>query len=106
MIGDLVQSCWDMRGRFCDLPCLASMCFVSPLYILPSLLLSLRALINCSPMYVMYAFFSEKASVPNMSWGSCVTVFDIQFGSPHIVLCRAITLLSSFLMAGSEYGTA
>ena len=106
MIGDLVQSCWDMCGRFSDPPCLTNMCFVSPLYIVSSLPLSLKALMSCSPMHVMYAFFNEKASVPNMSWGSCVTAFDIHFRRPHIVLCRASIFLSSFLMAGSEYGTA
>ena len=104
--GDLIQSCWDMRGRFSDPPCLTSMCFVNTLYIFPSLPLSLRALMSCSPMHVMYAFFSENASVPNISWGSWVTAFDIHFGRPHIILCRAIIFLSSFLMAGSEYGTA
>ena len=56
VIGDLIQSCWDIRGKFNDPPCLASMCFVNPLYIFPSLPLSLRALMSCSLMYVMYAF--------------------------------------------------
>ena len=32
-------------------------------------------------------------------------MFDVHFGSPHIVLWRAITFLSSFLMASREYGT-
>jgi hypothetical protein len=105
VIGDLMQSCWDMRVKFCAPPCLASMCCIKPLYIMPSRHLSLRALMSCLPMHIMYAFLSEKASVPNMSWGSCVTAFDIHFGRPHIVLCREIILLSSFLMAGSEYGT-
>ena len=41
-----------------------------------------------------------------MSCGNCVTAFDIHFGRPHIVLCRAIIILSSFLMARSEYGIA
>ena len=30
VIGDRIQSCWDMRGRLRDPPCLASMCVVSP----------------------------------------------------------------------------
>ena len=106
VIGDLIQSCWVMRGRCSDPPCLASMYFVNLLYIFSSLPLSLRAFISCSPMHVMYAFVSENASLPNIYWGSCVTVLDIYFGRPHIVLCRAIIFLSSFLMAGSEYGTA
>ena len=54
MIGDLIQSWCDMRVRFWAPPCLASMCFTSPLYIFSSLSLSLRALISCSPMHVMY----------------------------------------------------
>lgn len=95
-----------MCDRLSDHPCLASMCLVNPLYILPSLLLSLRALISCSPIHVIYAFLSEKTSVPNISCGYCVTTLDKYFGSPHIVLCRAIILLSSFLMVGNEYGMA
>lgn len=50
-------------------------------------------------------FFNENASMLNISCGSCVTSFDIHFGRPHIVLCRAITFMSSFLMVESEYRT-
>jgi hypothetical protein len=82
------------------------MCLVNPLYICPSRPLSLSALISCSPIQVRYAFFSEKAAVPNISWGNCVTALDIHFGSPQMVLCRASIFLSSFLMVGREYGTA
>ena len=106
VIGDLIQSCWHMRGKSSDLPYLASICMVNPVYILPSLPLSLRALITWSPIHVMYAFFSEKASVPNMSCDNCVTAFDRHFGRPRIFLCKAIIFLSSFLMAGRKYGTA
>ena len=60
---------------------------------------------SCSPMHVMYAFLSENASMSNMSYGNCVTAFDIHFGRLHIALCRAVTFLSSFFMADSEYGT-
>ena len=105
IIGDIIQSWRDMRGRLNDPPCLANMCLVNPLYIFPSLLLSLRAVISCSPMHLRYAFFSEKNYMLNISCGSCVTALDKHFGSPYIVLCRAIILLSSFLMAGSEHGT-
>lgn len=56
VIGDLIQSCWDMRGMFNDPPYLASMYFVMPVYILSSLSLALRALMSCSPMHMMYAF--------------------------------------------------
>ena len=34
MIGDLIQSFGDMRGRFSDLSCLTNMYVVSPLYTL------------------------------------------------------------------------
>ena len=102
VIGDLIQSWRDICGRLNDPPCLANMCLVNPLYIFPSRPLSLKALISCSPIHVRYAFFSEKAYVPNISCGSCVTVLDMHFSSPHIVLCRAIILLSSFLMAVSR----
>ena len=67
MNGDLVQSCWIMCGRFSDPLCLASMCFVRPLYIFPNLLLSLRLLMSCSPMHVMYTFCSDNAYVPNIA---------------------------------------
>ena len=40
--------------------------------------------------------------MPNIFCESCVTAFDSHFGRPHIFLCRAIILLSSFLIAGSE----
>ena len=53
VIGDLIQSCLDMRGRFSNPPCLANMYFVNSLYIFPSLPLSLRALMSCSPIHVM-----------------------------------------------------
>ena len=59
-----------------------------------------------SPMHVMYAFFNEKNSNPNISCGSCVTTFDMHFGKPHMDLCSAIIFLPSFLMAGRDYGTA
>ena len=39
---------------------------------------------SCSPIHVTYAFFSENAYVPNMSYGSCVTIFDIHFGRLHM----------------------
>ena len=39
--------------------------------------------------------------MPNMSCSSCVTTFDIHLGRLHIVLCKEITFLSSFLMVGS-----
>ena len=35
-----------------------------------------------------------------------MAIFDVHFGSPHIVLWRAIIFLSNFLMAGREYDTA
>ena len=34
-----------------------------------------------------------------------MAMLDVHFGSPHIVLWRVIIFLSSFLMAGREYGT-
>lgn len=95
-----------MRVRSCIPACLANMCLTNPLYILPRLCLSLRALMSRLPIYVMYKFFNENVSLPNILGGNCVIAFDIYFGRPHIVLCKAITSLSSFLMAGSEYETA
>ena len=43
--------------------------------------------------------------MPNMSYGNCVTAFDIHFGRLQIALCRAFTFLSSFFMAESKHGT-
>ena len=85
---------------------LASMYWISPLYILSSLPLSLRTLISCLPMHLMYAFFSEKTCMPYMLCGTCVTTFDMRFGRSQIVLCRVVNIMSSFLMAMSEYGIA
>ena len=85
-----------MHFRFYAPPCLTSMCLTNLLYILPSLPLSLRALMNYYPMHVMYAFFNENAHVSNMSYGNCVTTFDIHFCRPQIALCRAVTFLSTF----------
>lgn len=90
MIGDLVQSWCEISVRFCALLCLANMYFFNPLHIFPNLPSSLMALTSCSPTHVMYAFFNEKTSVPNISCSSCMTAFDIQFGRPHIDLCREI----------------
>jgi hypothetical protein len=60
VIGDLVQSWGDILVRFCAPPCLENMCWINPLYILPSLPLSLRAFMSCSPMHVIYEFFWER----------------------------------------------
>ena len=66
-----------IRVRFCAPLCMASMCCANMLCIFPSLPLSLRALMSCSPMHIMYTFFGENVFVPNMSCGSCVIAFDI-----------------------------
>ena len=57
-------------------------------------------------MHLRYAFFNEKASIPKMSCGSWITIFDVHLGRPHILFWIAIIFLSSFMMAGREYGTA
>ena len=84
MVGDLIQSWCLILGMFFAPPCLASMKFVRPLYIIPSLPLSFRAFRSCSPMHLRYAFFNENASIPNMSCGSWVTMFGVHLGRPHI----------------------
>ena len=90
VIGDRMQSWGDKRVKFCAPPCFASMCCIKSLYILPSVPLSFRALMSCSSMHVIYAFYNEKTYVPNILCGNCVTAFDIHFGKPHIDLCNAI----------------
>ena len=35
-----------------------------------------------------------------------MAILDVHFGNPHIVLWSAMIFLSSFLIAGREYGTA
>ena len=57
-------------------------------------------------MHLRYAFFNENASIPNMSCGSWVTMFGVHLERPHIFFRIAIIFLSSFLMAGREYGIA
>lgn len=39
VIGDLIQSCWDMRGKSSDPLYLTSICMVNPVNILASLIL-------------------------------------------------------------------
>jgi hypothetical protein len=41
-----------------------------------------------------------------MLCGSYVMAFDIHFGRLEMVACKAITLMSSFLVVGSEFRTA
>ena len=36
-------------------------------------------------MHLRYAFFNEKASIPNMSCGSWVTIFGVHLDRPHIL---------------------
>ena len=106
IVGDLMQSCWVILGISSAPPYFASMCCISPLYIVPSLPWSLSAFLNCSPMHRKYAFFNEKASRPNNLWGSWVITFAVHLGRPHIVFWIPIIFLSSFFIVGSEYGTA
>ena len=53
VIGDLVQSCGDILGRLSELPCLTSIYWVNPLYILPNRHWSLRVFMSCSPIHIM-----------------------------------------------------
>ena len=105
-VGDLMQSCDLILGMFSAPPCLESMCCISPLYIMPSLPWSFRAFLSCSPMHLRYAFFNEKASSPNSSWGSWEITLAVHLGSPHIIFWIAMIFLSSFLMVGNENGSA
>ena len=84
MVKDLIQSWCLILNMFFAPPCLTSIKCVSPLYIVPSLPLSFRALQSCSPMHLKYVFFSEKASIPNMSCGSWITTFGVHLGRPNI----------------------
>ena len=90
---------------FFALPYLASIKCVRPLYIIPSLPLSLRAFRSCSPMHLRYGFFNENALILNILCGSWVTMFGVHLDRPHIFFWIAIIFLSSLVMAGSEYGT-
>ena len=72
MVGDLIQFWCLILGIFLAPPYLASIKCVRPLYIIPNLPLSFRALRSCSPICLKYVFFSENASIPNMSCGSNV----------------------------------
>ena len=39
-------------------------------------------------MHLRYAFFNEKASIPNMSCGSWVIIFGMHLGTPHILFVK------------------
>ena len=106
VVGDLIQSWYLILCMSSAPPCLASMCCISPLYIVPSLPGSFNAFLSCSLIHLRYAFFSEKASSPNRSCGSCVIIFAVHLGRPHITFWIPIIFLSNFLMVGNEYGTA
>ena len=84
MIGDLIKSCCLILGMFSIPPCFTSIKSMRPLYIIPSLLLSFKALCSYSPMHLKYAFFNENVSLSNMSYGSWVTILGVHFGRPHI----------------------
>jgi hypothetical protein len=61
---------------------------------------------SCFPIHFRYAVLRECAFSPYWSCGSCVVIFGVLFGSPHIVFWRPIIFLSSLIMFGIEYGTA
>ena len=92
-------------GYFSAPPYIASINCVRPLYIIPSLTLSFRAFRSCSPIHLKYVFFSENASIPNMSCGSYVIMFRVHLGRPQIFFWIVIIFLSSFMITGKEYGT-
>ena len=104
VVRDLKQSWYLILGMFSAPSCLTDIKCVSPLYIISSLPLSFKAFVSCSPMHLKYAFFNENASIPNMLCGSWVTIFDVYLNGPHIFFWIAIIFLSSFMMAGKEYG--
>ena len=106
MVDDLIQYWCLILGIFFAPPCLANIKYMRPLYIIPTLPLSFKALRNCSPLHLKYAFFSENASIPNMSCGSCVIIFDMHLGRLQIFFWIAIIFLSILMMAGKEYGIA
>ena len=80
MVGDLIQSWCLILGIFSAPPYLVNIKCVRSLYIIPSLPLSFRAFRSCFSIHLKYAFFSENASIPNMSCGSCVTTFGCIWG--------------------------
>ena len=106
VVSDLIQSWCLILGIFSTPPCLASIKCVSSLYIILSLPLSFRALQSCLRIHLKYAFFSENASILNMSCGSCVTMFGVHLEKPQIFFWIAIIFLSSLMMASKEYGIA
>jgi hypothetical protein len=93
-------------GRCWEQPYLARMWLVRPMYIIPSLPGSFRALRGCFPIHVRHSVLSECAFNPNWSCDNFVVIFGVLFGSPHMTFCRAIIFWSSLAMFGMEYGTA
>ena len=60
MVGNLIQSWCLILDIFSAPPYLANIKYVRPLYIMPSLPLSFRALWSCSPIHLEYAFLGEN----------------------------------------------
>ena len=106
VVEEWVQALLVILGIFCDPPFLASMYVVSPWYILPSCLGSLKACLSCLPIHLRYAFDSENASRPKRSCGSCVVMFGMLLGNPQIFLYNLIICLSNFLIVALEKGMA
>ena len=52
VVGDLIQSWYLILGMSFAPPCLASICCMSPLYIIPSLPLSFSAFLSCSLIHL------------------------------------------------------
>ena len=83
VVGNLIQSWCLILGIFSAPLYLASIKCMSRLYITPSLPLSFRALQSYLPIHLKYAFFSENASIPNISCGNCLLCLGYIWGG-HI----------------------
>jgi hypothetical protein len=105
-VGECKHASLLSSGRCWEPPYLAKMWLVRPMYIIPSLPGSFRALRSCFPIHVRYSVLSECAFSPNWLCGSFVVIFGVLFGSPHMAFCRAMIFWSSLAMFGMEYGTA
>jgi hypothetical protein len=105
-VGECKHASLLSNGKCWEPPYLARIWFVSPMYMIPSLPGSFRALWSYLPIHVRYSVLSECAFNPNWSCGSFVVMFGVLFGSPHMAFCRAMIFWSSLAMFGMEYGTA
>lgn len=91
VIGDLMQLYCVIYAMLCDPLCWAICIVIGCSRFCPICMYFSWALMCCLLMHMRYAFLSVNASILNLSCSNYVIEYDMHFGNPLIVLCRAIT---------------